>query len=256
MHEVPTLDLRLMRAASAVVSAQARWHSLEVRGIPEVPSGPAVLVGNHNGAASIVDALFLVEWYRQRGFDEPIFALAHEIFFYPLPMRALFERLGIIPARPECAASVLAAGGKVLVFPGNDLDSMRPWSARREVRLGGRRGFARLALAHGAPIIPVANVGGHEGLLILAQGLELAAAFGIRDRFRFHSFPITFAMPWGVLVGPFAYLPYVPWPARVVTELCPAIPPEGDVESLYAATEAALKTTVARLYDERDRAAR
>ncbi|MBK8695828.1 MAG: hypothetical protein IPN17_27080 [Deltaproteobacteria bacterium] len=88
---------------------------------------------------------------------------------------------------------MLRAGAKVLVFPGGDADSLRPWSARRELRFEGRQGYARLAMETGAPIVPVVTAGAHESFVVLRQGLGLARAVGVTKWLRFRSFPVTLA---------------------------------------------------------------
>ena len=73
-----------------------------------MPEGPCVIVGNHNGGLSIVDGLFLVEYYRHFGFDKPIYILAHDIVFRFARLRRLMGQLGILRANPGQAERVLA----------------------------------------------------------------------------------------------------------------------------------------------------
>ena len=246
-------DPRWVARASRVMSAQAAWHRLEVRGVAEVAPGAALLVGNHNGGANPVDGLFLIEWYRQRGMTDPVYVLAHEFFFKHLRLTPLLARLGVIRADPAEAARRLREGAKVLVFPGGDTDSMRPWSARREVRFVGRQGYARLAMETGAPIVPVATAGAHEGFVVLHQGEGAARALGVTRWLKYHSFPVTLALPWGLCVGPAAYLPYLPLPAKVTVELGAPIDPaaHADAASLAGAVESALGARLRALYAER-----
>lgn len=235
-------DPRWMARASRVMSLQAAWHRLEVRGVERVPRGPALLVGNHNAGANPVDGLFLIEWYRQRGMTDPVYVLAHEFFFKRLGLTSLLSRFGIIRADPAEAARVLRAGAKVLVFPGGDTDSLRPWSARHEVRFVGRQGYARLAMETDAPIVPVVTAGAHESFVVLRQGRRVARRLSIARWLRFNSFPVTLALPWGLCVGPMAYLPYAPLPAKVTVELGAPIDPadHADAASLSAAVESVM----------------
>lgn len=246
-------DPRWMEVASRVMSAQAAWHRLELRGMERVPRGAALLVGNHNGGANPVDGLFLIEWYRSRGMTDPVYVLAHEFFFKHLRLTPLLARLGVIRANPAEAARVLRSGAKVLVFPGGDADSLRPWSARRELRFEGRQGYARLAMETGAPIVPVVTAGAHESFVVLRQGQGVARAVGVTRWLRFKSFPVTLAFPWGLCVGPMAYLPYVPLPAKVTVEFGGAIESTAhpDAASLSGAVESAMSERLRALYAER-----
>lgn len=140
--------------------------------------------------------------------DEPVYVLAHEVFFEHQRLGPVLARLGVIRAAPAEAARALRAGAKVLVFPGSDTDSLRPWSARREVRFGGHEGFARLARETGVPVVPVVNAGAHECLVVLTQGRRIAEALGMPRWARYRSFPVALVLPWGLCVGPMAYLPY------------------------------------------------
>ncbi|MDB4932227.1 MAG: putative acyltransferase [Myxococcaceae bacterium] len=239
--------------ASRVMSLQAAWHRLELRGMARVPAGPALLVGNHNGGANPVDGLFLIEWYRQRGMTDPVYVLAHEFFFKHLRLEALLAPFGVIRADPAEAARALRAGAKVLVFPGGDADSLRPYSARKELRFEGRQGYARLAMETGAPIVPVVTAGAHGSMVVLRQGQDFARRTGLARWLRFRSFPVTLAVPWGLCVGPAAFLPYVPLPVKVTVEFGAPIDPTGhaDAASLARAVEAVMGARLRALSDER-----
>lgn len=246
-------DARWVARASRVMSLQAAWHRLEVRGLDGVAPGAALLVGNHSGGANPVDGLFLIEWYRRRGMTDPVYVLAHEFFFKRLRLTSLLGRLGVIQADPAEAARRLRSGAKVLVFPGGDTDSLRPWSARREVRFVGRQGFARLAMETGAPVVPVVTAGAHESFVVLHQGRGVADRLRVARWLRYSSFPVTLALPWGLCVGPAAYLPYLPLPAKVTVELGAPIDPAGhpDAASLAGEVESVMGARLRDLYAER-----
>ena len=42
-------------------------------------------------------------------------------------------------------------------MPGGDRDTWRPYSKRYDVCFAGRKGYARLAIKAGVPIVPIAN---------------------------------------------------------------------------------------------------
>ena len=55
----------------------------------------------------------------------------------------------------------------------------RPTGPREsdQIDFAGRRGFARLAIEHNCPIVPVVAIGGQETALFLGQGRDLARRF-------------------------------------------------------------------------------
>jgi 1-acyl-sn-glycerol-3-phosphate acyltransferase len=233
---------------------------LEVRGLERIPRGPAIFVGNHNGGLNPVDGLFLVHYYRRVGYDRPIYILAHDILFRVPRIAEILTSVGIVPARRETARAVLEAGHKLLVFPGGDIENLRPFTQRQRVVLGGRRGFARLALQHGAPIIPVVSAGGHETLVVLSQGRRLAKAIGADRLARVHSLPLIFALPWGLLFGPMAALPYLPLPAKITVQIGHPIEPaawesmnapDELADELYLQVEQTMQYMLSELYQER-----
>src|SRR5438874_1085897 len=77
-------------------------------------------------------------------------------------------------ADPDIAKTALGRGACVLVYPGGDVETHRPWTARNEVRFDGRKGFLRLAQEAGVPIVPVVAVGGQETFIPLTDGRRLA----------------------------------------------------------------------------------
>lgn len=189
------------------------YFRLEVRGIQNVPAqGPVLLVGNHNGGLLPTDGFFtaLAIWDRF-GPSRAVYALAHDLLFHDATLRRYALKLGMLRAGPGGASRALSHGDIVLVYPGSDLDAFRPWSARKRVVLGGRKGFLRLALTAGVPIVPVVSVGTHEQFIVLTRGDHLANLIGMRRWGRTSVCPIVLALPWGITSG---FIPYLPLPAR------------------------------------------
>ena len=232
----------------------ARYHRLEVRGLENIPTGSALLVGNHNGGFSPVDGLFLVPYYERHGFEAPVHVLAHDILFRPPGMGRWLARFGIIPASQGNGGVVLERGHKLLVFPGGDLESMRSFKDRRRLTFGGRDGFARLALRANVPIVPVVSAGAHETFVVLSQGKRLASRLGLDALLRIKTLPVALSLPWGIVAGPTMALPYIPLPARITVQIGTPIDPapllalpEAQAAAALAAT---VQVTMQRLHDE------
>lgn len=257
--DLESFDPRAARVVLRLLDLQARYHRLEVRGLERIPDGPALIVGNHSGGAAPVDALFLPRYYDRFGLHEPLHVLAHEFFFKLPSVSRLLAKVGIIAANPESARRALKQGRRVLVFPGSDLDSMRPFRDRKKVILARHQGFARLALATRVPVVPLATAGAHEGFVILAQGKSVMQALGGVRALRWHSFPVALCVPYGIAVGPICYLPYVPLPAKIVVEAGAPIAPDrfddlpesARISALYTATEEGLQAMMDALYASR-----
>lgn len=239
-----------------------RYFGLEVSGWENVPAAPAMLVSNHSGGTTIPDVWgFLVAWYRRFGAHRPVHPMAHEIVLATRATARYFARRGVLRASPDLAARVLSTFRRdLLVMPGGDLDTWRPYSRRFEVQFGGRTGYARLALRMRVPIVPIANAGAHETLLVLTDGQPIARALRLPELTRARIFPVHLSFPWGLAIGPW---PHLPTPARLRYRIGAPIPPEGAVpgeepsDELVAEHDARVRRAVQGLLHElRDERAR
>jgi 1-acyl-sn-glycerol-3-phosphate acyltransferase len=145
----------------------ARWmyrHYFRAQsfGIENVPaSGRVILVSNHSGQLPfdglvIGSACFLEP-------PQPRLVRAMVEFFVPtVPFASyLFSRWGQITGTPENCRRLLSAEEAVLVFPEGARGISKPFSRRYQLADFGK-GFMRLALETGAPIVPVAVIGAEE----------------------------------------------------------------------------------------------
>jgi len=220
LHERRTADdpsardpefVRLVVDATRVIGKL--WYRHRIEGVDQVPAqGPALLVGNHNGGFLTFDTyLTLVAIWDRFGPGRAVHMLAHDFVFDDERLRRWALELGAIRASPESARSALARGDLVLVYPGSDLDTFRPFRDRNRIELGGRTGFLRLALRERVPIVPVVSVGTHEQFIVLSRGDRIARALRMKKWARAEVFPIVLSLPWGLTSG---FFPYVPLPAQ------------------------------------------
>lgn len=126
----------------------------------------------------------------------------------------------MLPAAPDSMATALAEGRDVAVWPGGEVDSLRPWTERDVANLAGRTGFVRMAIRAGVPIVPIATVGGADAMPVLIRGDGLSRALGVDKMLRLKVFPLAVSLPWGIAP---AALPQFPLPAKIRTRLMPAI---------------------------------
>src|ERR1700756_3838473 len=197
------------------------WFRMEIDGWEHIPGPPALLVGIHSGAPFVWDAWTVgVQWWRKFGQDRQLHGTAHDaLMAIPLVGR-YFRAMGVLDAAPDAIATALAEGRDVALWPGGEVDSLRPWRERDSANLAGRKGFVKMAIRAGVPIVPIATVGGADAMPVLIRGDELSRTLRLDKVFRLKVFPIAVSLPWGIAP---AALPQFPLPAKIRTRLMPAV---------------------------------
>jgi len=250
----PAAVKQVLRLASRFFGP-GRYFELDARGMEHVPSRPVMVVSNHSGGTSIPDVWgFGFAWYQHFGLERPIHPLAHEMVLSTKTTARFFGRIGVLRAGRGVAGDVLTRWGRdLLVMPGGDVDTWRPYRDRYKVQFGGRTGYARTAIQAGVPIVPVANAGAHETLFVLTDGRELARRLKLRELTRANVFPISLAFPWGLTIGPWPHLP-IPTKMRYrfgAPIQPPPLPPgEAPTEEMVLAMDAAVRAAVQALLDD------
>lgn len=226
------------------------WYGLEVEGLEKIPEGPALIVGNHNSGSAFVEALgFGARARLARPADPPWHGLAHDAILATPGLGPLLRKVGAVNAGHDVADAAFARGRKVVVFPGGNAEAYRAFRDRYRVRMGDRRGFVRLALRHGVPIVPVAFVGGHSGFVVLREGRRVAKALRADRWLRSDTWPLGIALPYGIFFGPVVH---VPLPVKCLTRVLDPIETSAwagrqddeAVEAVFAQVEAALQAGV------------
>ncbi len=233
------------------------YFRAEVRDLRNIPADrPALLVGNHSGGNVIVDTfIFSLAFYTYFGVERPFHQLAHNLAIaWPLAGE-LLRKAGTMSASPGNAEKALDAGAAVLVYPGGDWETHRPSWEGNKMDFAGRKGFIRLALEAGVPIVPVVSIGGQETALFLSRGAGLAQALRLDKLARLKVLPISIAAPWGLNIGDFAG--HLPLPAKITIEVLPAIDleqefgPDPDVDEIYRHVTAQMQEALDALAAER-----
>jgi 1-acyl-sn-glycerol-3-phosphate acyltransferase len=204
------------------------WFRMEMDGWENVPDTPVLLVGIHSGAPFVWDAWTVgVQWWRRFGMDRPLHGTAHDALMAAPLIGRYFRAMGVLPAAPDAIATALAEGQDVAIWPGGEVDSLRPWSERDEATLAGRTGFVRMAIRGGVPIVPIATVGGADAMPVLIRGDRLSRILRLDRMLRLKVFPIAVSLPWGIAP---AALPQFPLPAKIRTRLMPAVELSSDAD--------------------------
>src|SRR3954467_7939675 len=191
------------------------WFRMEIEGWEHLPEPPVLLIGVHSGAPFVWDAWTVgIQWWRRFGTDRPLHGTAHDALMAAPLVGTYFRKMGVLPAAPDSIAAALAAGHDVALWPGGEVDSLRPWVKRDEAVLAGRKGFVRTAIRAGVPIVPISTVGGPDSMPVLFRGRRLAKALQLDKVARLKMFPIALSAPWGVNL---AMLPEIPLPTKIRT---------------------------------------
>ncbi|MBK8252886.1 MAG: 1-acyl-sn-glycerol-3-phosphate acyltransferase [Polyangiaceae bacterium] len=224
----------------------------------ELPDGPCLVVGNHNAMTGIPDMFcHMVAFWRRYSPKRLGYGLMHDAPFSFPYAGAWLNAAGAVAASPKNAKSAIDAGAAVLVFPGGDIDSCKPFSRRYQIEFGRRRGFIRTAIREGVPIVPIVSAGAHQSLFIATDGRSIAEALGLPARFRSNVWPIGFALPYGLVFGVPA--PHLPPPVKIHTRVLSPIrfhvPPQSEadpdvVETCFEQVRRVMQSTLDDLRSE------
>ncbi len=205
------------------------YFRCDISGWDNVPEEKVLFVGNHNGLLTFEVLMLFHGWWKRFKGSRRALGLAHGLALNNPFFRWIIPKLGAIPADPELAYEALARDYSVMVYPGGEKESFRPYKERKKVDFYGRKGFIRLALKAQVKIVPIVSIGAHESYVILHRGEELAEKLGLKEKFRLHGLPITFrsifflwCMTTGIftffplLIAPFAFISiFIPMPAKM-----------------------------------------
>jgi 1-acyl-sn-glycerol-3-phosphate acyltransferase len=149
----------------------SRYHRTRVQtNGSSAPAGACIYVAHHGAGYLTLDLvvagyeLAWRAWYERRGPAVPFRIVAsrdHKLERALPGLRIAKRQVGLIdPSEPACLA-VLERGEQLLITPGGRREA-RPGARDYRLRWDSRYGFVRLALKTGAPIIPLAVVGGFD----------------------------------------------------------------------------------------------
>jgi 1-acyl-sn-glycerol-3-phosphate acyltransferase len=220
-HHVPEVCPHVVRRSHGILSRVMRsYFRSEVRGADRLPSSQTIIVTHHDGGILPLNGIaFGVAWYDRFGFDRPLYVLTHDLLHSVCrPFSKLLADSGLMRADRKAMDAVLSTGQSVLIFPGAARESFRSFWDRKNIDLGGRKGFVAQAIRWGLSITPVVSAGSHETLVVLYGGHNLAKKIGLPKLVRSADvLPLMAGLPWGIWALPF--LPQIPLPAKMTTEI-------------------------------------
>lgn len=133
-------------------------------------AGPCIYVAHHGAGYFTLDLVVACyqlgwrAWHERRGSAAPTRIVAsrdHAMERVVPGLRMAKRHVGIIDPSEDACRAVLERGEQLLITPGGRREA-RPEARDYRLRWRDRFGFARLALLTGAPIVPLAVVGGFE----------------------------------------------------------------------------------------------
>lgn len=133
-----------------------------VDGLENLPAdGRFLLVGNHTSAGW--PEVVMTPYFVHRHLGVRVRGLADQrVTQIKGLQRDLFEAAGAVPGQPDVGAELMRRDETILVFPGGGRDMLKFKGEEYRLQWQGRSGFARLAVAHDYPIVPVGLVGGDD----------------------------------------------------------------------------------------------
>jgi 1-acyl-sn-glycerol-3-phosphate acyltransferase len=235
--------LAALRAILAPWQPYARPVYQELNRVPK--TGPVLLVGNHT-LWGVLDVPFLLVELADR-YGIAMRSLGdHQHFQVPV-WRDLLGKFGVVDGNPDAAGRLLDSGAHVMVFPGGAWEVFKRKGQAYQLLWRKREGFARLALAHGATIVPIAAVGADDTYRIVVDPDEILATRPGRVLTRL-GWRADLVPPIVRGVGPTLF----PRPERLYFRAGEPIAPEGDPSTLRTRVEVALAGEIEALLAFRD----
>jgi len=222
------------------------YFGYEVVGLENVPaSGRAVLVANHGILP--VDALLLHYAIRDTYGRWPRGLTDRRIFRIPL-LRQIFMDLGIVVAHPETGQALLEQEEIVTIMPGGSREAFKPSRERYQLMWKRRKGYVRLAIETGSPIVPAVCIGNDELYHVFFDG------YGLSERIygKGALLPITLPVGLGPLPFPAKLTHYVGKPIRFSYQPEDAKDPK-KVDRLHRRVVGAMKELLQKGFEERER---
>lgn len=121
---------------------------------------PALYVSNHTIYGVLDSPLLYEKLYKDKGI---VLRSLGDHFHFGVPVwRDILTRGGTVPGTPENCARLMQAGEHILVYPGGGREVAKRKGEQHKLTWKTRTGFARMAIEHQYPIIPVAALGADD----------------------------------------------------------------------------------------------
>jgi 1-acyl-sn-glycerol-3-phosphate acyltransferase len=200
-----------------------RYWRVEVSGAKNVPTdGPVILISNHSGALPFDGAMIATSLDRDPGI---VVRYLYDRFVEDVSaVDDFYRRTGGAVAKWENAERLLEHRSHLLIFPEGVPGVAKSFTERYQLR-SFNPGFARLAMKHDVPIVPIAVVGAEEIYPMVGRAEHLGKSLGMPYLPITPFFPLlgllgTLPLPtkWLIRIGKPIRLPSSPDVARAERE--------------------------------------
>lgn len=159
------VDEELLRKFLVPYKLIRSYCRVTVDGLDRIPSGPAILACNHTGWLGLDYANLAITIHDDLGRIPN--GVVHEMWFRNERIADVARRLGLVPATKDNMVRLLRRGRLVVVFPEAEHGAFKATGKEKYKMLEFKRGFVRVAMETGAPIVPIAILGGEEANPVL-----------------------------------------------------------------------------------------
>lgn len=144
-----------------------KYFRVQVEGAEHLPKrGAAIIAPNHSGVSGF-DAMVLHHEITRASQRYPR-VLTHHLWFLTKTTAIPASKLGFIEANMENGVRSLQKKQMVVIFPEGEKGNFKPSSKAYQLQ-EFKRGFIRMAIETGAPIIPTIIIGAEETHINLSQ---------------------------------------------------------------------------------------
>jgi 1-acyl-sn-glycerol-3-phosphate acyltransferase len=144
-----------------------KYFRLEIEGLENIPrKGPVIVAPNHSGYMGI-DAALLAHIITQRGKRLPR-VLTHHFWFLTKTTALPAQKMGFTEATFRNGVEELNKNHLIVIFPEGEAGNFKS-TQKMYVLQEFRRGFVRMALETGAPIVPCLVIGAEESQINLSN---------------------------------------------------------------------------------------
>lgn len=145
----------------------SKYFRVEVEGAHHIPKrGAAIICPNHSGVSGF-DAMVLHHEIQKACGRYPR-VLTHKLWFVNKTTAIPAQKLGFYEATLNNGIEALKKNQLVVLFPEGEKGNFKPSSKAYQLQ-EFKRGFVRMALTTGAPIIPTLIIGAEETHINLSQ---------------------------------------------------------------------------------------
>jgi 1-acyl-sn-glycerol-3-phosphate acyltransferase len=203
-------DFVFERLPHFFLEGMRKYFRVQVEGAEHLPKDGAFIVAPNHSGFSGLDAMILMHEIRRATGRLPK-VMAHRFWFMTSATAIPLKRLGFVKASFTNGTDELKKGHVVMIFPEGEMGNFKPSSKAYQLQ-EFKRGFVRMAIETGAPIIPTMIIGAEESHITLDQ-LKLPAFLqGMILPIPLNLIPLP--AKWKIKFLPALELPYKPSSGR------------------------------------------